>query len=125
MHIDYQIVSFHRPTASIQVRYFNADLPDGIMFALNLPVVNGQLPRGEALEQLVKSHAPRDAFERAAALRNADVPDELSHVAAPAAPASIDQFLEGQLFVHEDRQRIFLIRPLIEEQSLDIPLEVI
>lgn len=125
MHIDYQIVSFHRPTASIQVRYFNEDLPDGIMFALNLPVVDGKLPRGEALEQLVRNQAPRDAFERAAALRDADVPDELSHVAAPTSPATIDQFLEGQLFVHEDRQRIFLIRPLIEEQSLDIPLEVI
>lgn len=123
MDIDYQIVSFHQPTASIQVRYISEDLPHGVMFSLNLPLLNGRLPRGDDLHQFVKSHAPREVFDRALALRGADVPAELSKVSAPVSRP--DQFLEGQLFVHEEGERIFLIRPLVEVHSLDIPIEII
>lgn len=124
MKIDYQIVSFHKPTASIQVKYFNDDLPTGVMFSLNLPVVEGRLPQGQALEDFVLRQAPLDMFERAAALRQATAPAELEGL-SPPDQTSIEAAMQGQVFVREGGERIFLVRPLIQIYSLDVPLEVL
>jgi len=124
MQIDYQIVAYHKPTASIQVKYFNDDLPSGVMFSLNLPVVEGRLPQGPALEDFVQRHAPQDIFERAAALRDGVDPSELQGLPSPATN-SPESLLEGQVFVREGGERIFMVRPLVQIYSLDIPLEVL
>lgn len=124
MKIEYQIVSFHKPTASIQVRYFNDDLPSGVMFSLNLPVVEGRLPQGQALEDFVMQHAPLQIFESAQALREASLPSEFDGLPPPAQP-SLESLMEGQVFVREGGERIFMVRPLLQMYSLSVPLEVL
>lgn len=124
MKVEYQIVSFHKPTASIQVKYFNDDIPSGVMFSLNLPVTEGQLPQGQALEDFVLNHCPHQMFEQAATLRNAAVPAEIEGLPAPK-PAALDSLMEGQVFVREGGERIFLVRPLVQLHSLGVPLEII
>lgn len=124
MKIDYQIVSYHKPTASIQVKYFNEDLPAGVLFSLNLPVAEGRLPQGQALEDFVLQHAPIQMFESAKALGEASSPSELDGLPAPVQP-SLESLMEGQVFVREGGERIFLVRPLLQMYSLSVPLEVL
>lgn len=124
MNIEYRIIRYHKPTASVQVNYFNADIPDGVMFSLNLPVVEGQLPQGPVLEAFILQHAPRDMFERAASLREAEVPAELAAVSTtPGTPPQ--SLMDDQFFVREGGERILMVRPLVQLYSLDVPVEII
>lgn len=127
MNIDYRIENFHERTGSIQVRYFNTVLPDGVVFSINLPLTDGRYPQGDALDRLIRGYAPRDIFERAESIR----------LQAPAPPVGVNPsavtddcreemlFGEGLMFIREAGERILITRPLIQLNALDIPVEVV
>jgi len=125
MSIEYTIDSFHAATGSIQVRFHNLDIPEGIVFSITLPLNNGQYPRGEELDSLIRSHTPVDIFERAKQLKqDAPAPPVESSI-SESTQRQLNSFGEGRIFIRDGNERIFLTYPLVRSHSLDIPLEVI
>jgi hypothetical protein len=125
MDIEYKLMDFHQQTGSLQVRFHNEDLPDGVVFSINLPVVNGRYPHGNDLDALIRSYAPKDIFDRAAILRR-EAPE--APVALPSkenVPAPPMLFGEGTLFVMDQGKRVLMTRPLATLNAIDIPVEVI
>lgn len=120
----FKILSFHRQSGSIQIKYFNDLLPDGIIYALTLPLIEGKLPQGDALEQFILSFVPHDAFKRAAELKNANPNDGLAALPEPASQDPMDWMMMPNM-VREGDERIFLVKPLVQVKSLDIPLHVL
>lgn len=128
MTISYEIVGFHQSTGSAQVRFHNDDLPEGVVFSINLPVTEGRYPQGDALDSLIRSYAPVDIFERAAQLKSVP-PPSMDGLPVRSAPRPSDlqsaNAGEGQIFVREGKERIFLLQPLVRLYALDLPVEVI
>lgn len=128
MKIEFRLVDFHQQTGSLQVVYYNDDIPQGINFSLNVPIVNGAYLQGEALEEFIQGYAPVDVFERAALIRESNLQSPVENLAlqTEARPPSNPTILnDRQLFVVEDNQRVLFVRPLVQVTALDIPVEVI
>lgn len=127
MNIDFKIEHFHERTGSIQVRYFNESLPDGVVFSINLPLSGGQYPQGEALENLIRGYAPHDIFARAESIKQQAPVAPLGVPASSATDTNREEMLfgEGLLFIREAGERILITRPLIQLNALDISVEVI
>lgn len=124
MDVQFKILSFHRQSGSIQVKYFNDLLPDGIMYALTLPLVEGKPPQGEALEQFILSFVPHDTFKRAAELKHAAADDSLAALPEPVVQDPMDWMTMPNM-VREGNERIFLVKPLLQIKSLDLPVDVV
>lgn len=127
IQIEFKLVDFHDRTGSLQVLYYNQDIPEGITFSINVPIVDGSYLKGDDLVNLIQSYAPRDMFERAAAIRTSGlespVPGLASSSPAPEQPATIHP--DRQLFVMEGTQRVLMVRPLVQVRAFGIPVEVI
>ncbi|MEY2840164.1 MAG: hypothetical protein RJB60_2463 [Pseudomonadota bacterium] len=127
--IEFKLVDFHERTGSLQVVYHNEDLPEGVAFSINIPIVNGGFLQGDELVALINSYAPKDVFERAAAIRQggiqSPVPGLPSTSSAQVATSTPQIFADRQLFVVEDHQRVLLVRPLVQARAFPIPVEVV
>ena len=67
MAVDYRPIAFHPETASLQVKFWNSDIPEGVQFSVPIPLVDGQYPVGEDLDRVIRACIPHDLFEAAAA----------------------------------------------------------
>ncbi|MGC4061893.1 MAG: hypothetical protein QM749_14005 [Aquabacterium sp.] len=95
---------------------------------MTVPVVDGAYIQGEALEDFIRSFIPHDVFARAAAAKTNQLSGELADLvgAAQAAPQAAPQILEDrQLFVMEGGQRVLFVRPLVQVNAFDVPVEIV
>jgi hypothetical protein len=56
--VTYDIVDVDKTTATIFVRYKTEVLPEGLVYPIDLPIDNGAVPSGDALQQLIMHNAP-------------------------------------------------------------------
>ncbi|MBI2308426.1 MAG: hypothetical protein HYU78_14070 [Rhodocyclales bacterium] len=123
MNIQYKPVAFHPDTDNLQVLYFNRDLPGGVQFSIEIPRIEGKLLAGEALDALIRSHAPVKMFEAAAqSSPGADQPHSPAPFLRPAKPHLFDV---GTAFVAENQEILFLRRPLPRINGLAIPVDIV
>ena len=127
IQIEFKLVDFHDRTGSLQVLYYNQDIPEGVTFSINIPIVDGAYLKGDELVNLINSFAPKDMFERAAAIRTSGLQSPVPGLEASAPPAASEPMLhpDRQLFVMEGTQRVLMVRPLVQVRSFGIPVEVI
>lgn len=129
MNIEFRLVDFHQKTGSLQISYFNENIPDGVLFSINIPIVEGAYLQGDALVSLINSYAPLDIFERAATIKTNSLGSPVPGVGDAPAPAELVPepllFGDRQLFVVEDHERVLFVRPLAQVKALDIPVEII
>lgn len=78
MNIKYKIISFHPEMGNIQVNYYCDEVPNGLTYAIDIPVQNGQFASQDLIDNLIKTFEPRGQLERIAELSNAVIPDHLS-----------------------------------------------
>ena len=126
MAIQYKIEAFHKATHSLQVNFYNEDIPEGITFSINLPMVDSQYPNGDTLDRLIRKHIPEDMFARAAMLRNVPPPEISISPSHPACSSQTDPLGgEREVFISGGKQQAFVAQPLIRMGSIDIPIEVV
>lgn len=77
MNIQNEILNFDEASGTILVRYFTSDFPEGFAYNIDLPIVDGQYPSEEELQELVRVYEPRGQLERIVAVKTATVPENL------------------------------------------------
>lgn len=92
MHIQYSIVEFNKDTGSVLVKYFCDELPEGVTYNVDIPVINGQLAPQADVDALILALQPTAQIERLVALKTAEIPGFLAEKIP--APVVIEQPLE-------------------------------
>ena len=72
-----EILGFNRNTGSLTVRFFTADYPEGLVYNVDVPIVDGAYISGPALDELIDSFSPYGQIEYILNARKAQVPDAL------------------------------------------------
>lgn len=115
MQIHYKAVAFHPDTSNLQILYYNEIRPEGVLFSIEIPRIDGAYPSGEALEAIILKHMPYDMLSS---------PDSSlhQHKRTPGKPQLFDL---GTAFMTDDQAALFLRRPLVRLNGLSIPIDVI
>lgn len=88
MDIKYKILSFEPKTGSMQVNYYSDEVPEGLTYAIDIPVQDGQFASQDLVDNLIKTFEPRGQLIRIAEVSGALVPDHLSqYIQTPQDPA--------------------------------------
>jgi hypothetical protein len=93
--IKYKIVSFYKPTLSIEVNYYTDIIPTGLTYNLDLPFdpIEKTMPVGDALHQLIMTFAPYQQLERMEQLvqisEELDTTEIAASVVLPVIPVEI------------------------------------
>lgn len=77
MNIQHEILSFHPATGSLLVRYFCEEVPQGLVYSIDVPLENGSFVGQERIDQLIDFMKPTGQLERAAELASANTPEQL------------------------------------------------
>lgn len=124
MEIQYELLEFYPETGSIQVRFYNDDLPQGVMFSISLPIGGGRYPQGADLDRVIRNHVPTDIFERARTLKAIAPPVEGELGQALRSTSPMEEASEGFIYIRDGKERVFKLEPLLRRYSLDIPVEI-
>jgi hypothetical protein len=85
MNIQHEIINFNPYSGSINVRYFSKEVPDGLIYSIDLPLVNNVFADFPEIEKLIDIHCPTGQLKRIAELKTAIIPNSL----IPYVPVSI------------------------------------
>ena len=77
MIIKYDILEFVPNIGSIIVKWYCDEVPDGLVYNVDLPIVDGQYPEQHELHDIIKQFEPTGQLERIADLNRAQVPEYL------------------------------------------------
>jgi hypothetical protein len=78
MIIKHEILSFDKTSGSILVRYFSDEFPSGLIYNIDVPVVDGSYVLGDELTSMIEAFKPVGQIERMVLLQTISIPDELS-----------------------------------------------
>ena len=94
MQIQYEIIAFHPSTGSVEVKYFCAEFPSGLIYTVDVPVENGQIVTQDKVDQMILAVAPKSMLERMIQLQDAEIPqflaDKVYTYTAPTVNDSAD-----------------------------------
>lgn len=80
MIIKHKILAFFPETGSVSVNYYCDEVPNGLTYAIDVPVINGTFATQDVIDELVKTFEPRGQLERLAELSTASVPSHLAEL---------------------------------------------
>jgi hypothetical protein len=77
MQINHKILSFNPNSGSITVCYFSNEVPDGLIYGIDLPIVNGAFVDTSEIEKLIALHCPKGQLKRIVELQTTAIPEFL------------------------------------------------
>jgi hypothetical protein len=83
MEIKYKIINFDGLSGSVQVLYYTDDFPDGLIFNVDIPIVDGNYVSKEELLNLIELMKPKGQLERVSILPSISTPDYVSDLVEP------------------------------------------
>ena len=83
MNIQHKILSFHPETGSILVNYYCDEIPDGLSYNIDIPVVNGSFVGQDEIDKLIEAFKPTGQLMRLAEIKLAEVPEHLAQHVKP------------------------------------------
>jgi hypothetical protein len=96
MGIQHQIIEFNPTTVSIVVKYWTEQFPEGLVFNIDLPIIDGQFPPDDEIENVIKTHEPKSQIERLIQTPTLNIPDnfkqKISASNAETTPADLAAF---------------------------------
>ena len=78
MDIQFKILAFHPETASISVNYYCDEIPDGLTYSIDIPMVNGEFASQDEINHLIKCFEPVGQLQRLVDAKNAAIPEHLA-----------------------------------------------
>lgn len=79
MEIKNEILSFDVFTGSIIVKYYCDDFLDGLIYNIDLPIINNEYPDEMSLQNLIKLYEPTAQINRLVLAKTINVPDYLQN----------------------------------------------
>lgn len=99
MHIQHQVISFQQSSGSVLVRYSCDEFPSGLVYNIDIPVVDGQYPSQEAFNALIEAHKPTGQIERIVSVAAATPPQYLLDIQpVTQSPLTDTVGTEAQIF---------------------------
>jgi len=87
MNVKYDIIEFIPYSGTIVVKWYCDELPDGLVYAVDLPIVDNSYPKLDELGGIIKQFEPTGQLERAIQIRNVTIPEELKcYIQKPPEP---------------------------------------
>ena len=77
MNIKYDILEFIPNTGSIAVKWYCDEVPYGLVYNVDLPIIDGHYPQEHELDGIINRFEPTGQLERIAELNKAQVPEYL------------------------------------------------
>lgn len=77
MNIKYDILEFLPHIGAIGVKWYCDEVPYGLVYNVDLPIVNGKYPESHELYDIIKKFEPTGQLERIANLNKVQVPEYL------------------------------------------------
>lgn len=77
MNIKYEILEFITNTGTIIVKWYCDEVPYGIVYNVDLPIIDGRYPEEHELPDIIKKFEPTGQLERIASLNKAEIPEYL------------------------------------------------
>lgn len=90
MNIQHEITAFSPVTGSMLVRYFSEEVPDGLVYNIDIPIVDGAYVGQTEIDALVEAMTPVGQLERIAKLKQAPIPPALAALIPPEPTLSSD-----------------------------------
>ena len=120
MNIQHQIIEFNPTTVSIVVKYWAEQFPEGLVFNIDLPIVDGQFPADEEIENAIKAHEPKSQIERLIQTQTLNIPDNFKQK-IPALNTEAE-LTSADLVAAFRRKRDVLLSQSDWTQLVDAPL---
>ena len=92
--IKHEIISFNSLNGSIQVKYFSNEVPEGLVYNIDLPIENGEFSSEQEINQLIELYKPTVQLERLAAIKIAQIPQYL-----------LDKVLSTPIIIEESNEQ--------------------
>lgn len=83
MNIQHEILSFNPETGSILVKYFCSEIPEGLIYNIDLPIENNQYPNENSIVEIIKQFEPNSQLGRMINLKNISIPMFLLELIPP------------------------------------------
>lgn len=77
MEINHEILRFYPESGSLEVKYTTDFLPEGLIYNIDVPIVDNKYPTPDELEKLIIGYRPIWQLERINALKSAQIPKHL------------------------------------------------
>jgi hypothetical protein len=118
MDIQHQIIEFNPTTVSIVVKYWAEQFPEGLVFNIDLPIIDGQFPSDDEIENIIKLHEPKSQIERLIKTPTLNIPDSFKQ----KIPASNAETTPVDLAAAFRRKRDILLAQSDWTQLSDAPI---
>lgn len=112
MSIQHKILSFDSANGSVLVRYFTDENPNGYIYNVDVPMIDGEYVNEEELIAHIKQLAPAGQLERVDAIKIANVPDYLSNIVSMQEQQQIEQTQDNNEAIKQ------IIREMLAEEGL-------
>jgi hypothetical protein len=77
MNIKYDILEFVPHIGCIVVKWYCDEVPQGLVYNVDLPIIDGHYPHYEELDEIINRFTPVGQLERIAALSKVKIPEYL------------------------------------------------
>jgi hypothetical protein len=83
IHVQYEILYFDPVTGTVSVRYYCEDNPEGLVYAIDVPIVDEQYASEEELIQLIELMKPTGQLHRITVAKLVEIPQYLQDLIPP------------------------------------------
>lgn len=115
MNIQHTILQFTSATGSIVVKYFCNELPDGLVYNIDLPITDGQYPTEAEMLALIEAYKPTGQIKRITDVAAATPPQYLLDI-QPVTQSPLTDTVGTQDQIHEAAKALVL--EVLHEQGV-------
>lgn len=91
MDIKHKILAFYSDAASLEVQFYTDSNPDGVVYRIDIPIVDGKYPTQEELKKFIIGYSPVWQMQRIEDIKTAVVPDYLAALEPKPEPTDDTQ----------------------------------
>lgn len=118
MNIQHEILAFYTNSGSIEVKYFCDEVPEGLIYTIDVPIENGQFVSQESIEALIENFKPIGQLQRIADIKSMTSSTSISAVVIE--PKTIDK----QSVIRAERTRLLFESDWTQMPDVDLSSEV-
>jgi hypothetical protein len=77
-NVKYEILNFDPNNGSLLIKYFTDDVPEGLRFNIDVPIIDGKFADEDAVQAMIEQMKPTPQLERIVASSTVEIPSYLT-----------------------------------------------